>query len=183
MLSRLPALSLLLALAAPSPLSLEFERLKVHTALLVTSSSLSETPLWSPDSKHLGFNTEHMWEQIDLSILRLQAGTWRGLPIAAIRWRGAAMALDDAEAAEWKKSTKLGTESLEIDASNRLQVQVRALTTTLSVVHNGQTKPLWSIEGDRCKHLALSPDGKWLALQFESDGILVSEVSRLLAGL
>lgn len=164
---------------AQTPLSKEFDRIGAKVALLVTSSSLSENPLWSPDSKRLGFNTERTWEQIDLSILRLQPGEWHGMDIATIRWRGGAEALESTDLPDWKKATRSGAQEVKDRAGNVWKMVAGGMASALTLTAPGrETVTLWRVQGQRCGKLSISPDDQWLAFQCDDDGILVTELGR-----
>src|SRR3569832_1215329 len=51
--------------ARAQDLRLQYDKLKIHTALLAPSSAVDEMPLWSPDSKTLAVNIEGRWYGVE----------------------------------------------------------------------------------------------------------------------
>jgi hypothetical protein len=45
----------------------EMQSLDVHTALLIPSQAVDESPVWSPDSRYLGANIQGKWFKLDTS--------------------------------------------------------------------------------------------------------------------
>ncbi|HZS96987.1 MAG TPA: hypothetical protein VFA40_09405 [Terriglobales bacterium] len=78
----------LLAIAALAQLvnglASEMARLRIHTALLIPSQAVDESPVWSPDSRYLGANIQGQWFKLDTSKVRLQEATWHRQKIGAI---------------------------------------------------------------------------------------------------
>ena len=161
----------------------EFDKLKIHTALVAPSSGVDESPLWSPDSRLLGVNVRGKWFQVDTVKVELQAATWHSQRIGRVSSGGAISPLDEAQLGAWRKATRSDSTALVDDAGNKYEFVRKALRTSFVVIPKGR-KPLslWTSGLENCGELSLSPNGRWLAFICEENGVLVTNVDRVLGG-
>ena len=159
----------------------EYDKLKIHTALVAPSSGVDESPLWSPDSRFLGVNVQGRWYQVDTVKVELQPATWHEQRIGRISSGGAISPLDEAQLGVWRKATRSDSTALVDDAGNKYEFVRKTLRTSFVVIPKGRKAlSLWTSGGENCGELSLSPNGRWLAFICEENGVLVTNVERVL---
>lgn len=163
-----------------SPLLTQYDKLRVHTALLAPSSGVDEMPLWSPDSKVLAVNVEGKWYQIDTENVLLDRADWHKKHIGRIGSRHAISPLDTANIERWQKATLSNSTAIVDRAGNKFEFVRKDLRTRFVVTAKGR-KPvlLWTSYAENCGELSLSPDGHWIAFICEQNGVLVTSVDRV----
>ena len=63
-----------------------------------------------------------------------------------------------------------------------IQLRQKGTSTLLEIVEpSGKGKRLWKSDLEVCSHLSLSPDGRYVAFICELNGLMVSDVQRLVA--
>jgi len=164
-----------------APLLVEYDNLKVHTALLAPSSGVDESPLWSPDSRLLGVNVEGRWYQVDTAKVVLQSADWHKQRIGRVSSGDAVSPLNETEITPWKKATRSDSTVVVDHVGNKLEF-VRKNPRTAFVVTAKGRKPLtlWTSDLENCGELSLSPDGRWVAFICEQNGVFVTSLDRVL---
>jgi hypothetical protein len=162
-----------------APLLIEYDRLKVNTALLAPSSGVDESPLWSPDSKRVGVNVEGKWYQIDTTRVQLQPADWHHQRIGRVASGEAVSQLDPSEVTAWQKVTRTDSTAIVDNSGDKLEFVRKDLRTALVVTAKGR-KPLqlWKSDLENCGDLSLSPDGQWVAFTCEENGVFVMNLDR-----
>jgi hypothetical protein len=182
---RMTALAILIGVACsaqvPAPLLVEYDKLKVHTALLAPSPGVDEKPLWSPDSKRIGVNVEGKWYQIDTTKVTLQPADWHRQRIGRVSSGAAISQLDPSELTVWEKATRTDSTTVVDHAGNKLEFVRKDLGTALVLTAKAR-KPvrLWVTDLENCGELSLSPDGHWVAYICEQNGVFVMNLDRAL---
>lgn len=159
----------------------EFDRLKVHTALLAPSSAIDDSPLWSPDSLRIGVNVAGKWYQIDITKVALRAADWHKQRIGLISSRDPVSELDPSLIEPWKKGTRTNSTAVLDGTGNKVEFVRKGLRTALVVTSKGQKAVhLWISDLEACGELSLSPDGRWVAFMCEQNGPFVMDLYRVL---
>lgn len=157
------------------------ERLKADTALVVPSQSIDDYPVWSPDSQSLAVNVEGQWKVVKLDTLRLIPGTWHGSAVAVAEKSELARASEE-EVKQWQKQSTHVERVLRLPTGECVRLAQKELSTRLEITDvKGVSRVLWHTDLENCGGISLSPDKKYLAYICELNGIMVSDVQKLLA--
>jgi len=162
-------------------LLIEYDKLRVHTALLAPSSGVDESPLWSPDSKKIGVNVEGKWYQIDTKKVVLQPADWHNQRIGRVSSTASISQLEANDIAAWQKATLTDSTALTDHAGNKLEFVRKDLRAAFVLTPKG-SKPLnlWTSNLENCGELSLSPNGQWVAFICEQNGVFVMNLDRVL---
>ena len=150
----------------------ELRRLGVQTALVLPTSALDESPLWSPDSRYVAGNVAGAWEKVDLEHLRLEPAKWRGgQGIGAVDSKASALEVGLLEA--WRSSAESAARRKVTDAFS-IEFRHEGLSTALVLGQRGQApKTLWRSDLENCDAAVFSPDRKYVAFICETNGLFV----------
>lgn len=177
----IPVIALLVALAsAQSSTSLDAElaRLNVHTALLVHSQGVDDTPVWSPDSRFLGVNVAGKWLKVDTANVHLQEATWHEQRVAVLADKSELQSLSNEEVGQWAKVSRQGDSVVQGRSGFKAEMQRHELSSSLVLLRRGHRLVLWRSVLENCGALSLSPSGSRLAYVCELNGVLVTDVER-----
>jgi hypothetical protein len=177
------AFALLVSAAHPQEskfLESEMTRVDVHTALLVPSQSVDEFPVWSPDSRFLGVNIEGKWFKLDTRNTRLHEAKWHEQRIGVMVGKSGLMPMSSEEAAEWGNRVQHGDSEVEGIGGFKAEMQRRELSSSLVLTQGQRSAVIWKSEMENCGALSLSPNGSYLAYICELNGVLVTDIERVL---
>ncbi len=164
-----------------APLLMQYDKLKVHTALLAPSSGVDESPLWSPDSKRIGVNVEGKWYQIDTAKVTLQLAEWHKQRIGRLSSGAPISQLDPGEITAWQKATRTDSTTIVDNSGNKLEFVRKDLRTALVLTEKArEPRQLWITGMENCGELSLSPDGQWVAFICEQNGVFAMSLDRML---
>ena len=158
----------------------EYVKLQIHTALVVPSTGIDDSPLWSPDSRFLGVNIQGRWSQIDTTQLTLKAAVWHKLRIGIVSSQIAISPLDPGLIVEWTRATRSDSTVVADDSGTKIEFVRKNLGTSLVVTQKGRkARALWRSDLESCKELALSPNGQWVAFICEENGVFITNLARV----
>lgn len=150
------------------PLSYEFERCNVETALIWTSQAIDEYPIWSSDEKNIAVNEMGIWRKISLQEVFFNEAKWLGNKIGQ-NISESAEDITETEINEYTKATIFDPRKIETKDGHIIELRMSGFQTEFIV----DQKKLWQTGGDNCHSLALSPDGNYVAFISESNGLMI----------
>ena len=154
--------------------------LKVDTALVIHSEDIDEYPVWSPDSGSVAAKVGEQWKVVHLDDLRLVLGTWHGSPVG-IPKDSELSPLAQNELERWQAQSAHSERALQVPTGECIRFAHKGLATSLEVTDaKGETRALWRTDLENCGAISLSPDHKYLAYICELNGLMVSDVHKLL---
>jgi hypothetical protein len=164
-------------------LKAEMDKLQVSTALVIQSSAIDDSPVWSPDSRYMGTNIAGKWFKVDTTKLTLQDAKWLGQRIGAVKVRPKLEPMSPDEISQWGNQTKHGDSEMKGNSGFRAEIQRSEFSSSL-VLHLGlRSTTVWKTDMENCGALSLSPDETYLAYICETNGILVMELPQTLKSL
>jgi len=176
----------LLAIAALAQLvnglASEMARLRIHTALLIPSQAVDESPVWSPDSRYLGANIQGQWFKLDTSKVRLQEATWHRQKIGAIA-KPTLEPLAKSNALAWAKQEQRRTGDATGKSGIKAARKSAELSTSLVLSKGTGSWVVWRSDLENCGELTMSPDGVYLAYICETNGVIVTDMEQALQAL
>jgi WD40-like Beta Propeller Repeat len=152
----------------------ELRRLGVLTALVLPSSALDDSPLWSPDGRYVAGNVAGTWEKVDLAHLTLEPAHWRGgQRIGVVTSRGYATPLEVGLVEVWRSEVSSAASKNE-SAAIGVEFRREELSTALVLTRRGQApKTLWKSDLENCGAPVFSPDRSYVAFICETKGLFV----------
>jgi hypothetical protein len=155
-------------------------RLHVDTVLVLPSQAIDEYPIWSFDSEWVAANVEGRWVKLQLDRTQLVPAKWHGMPVAAAE-HPSLTPLSEAELKQWQRHSSHHERAVRLPAGGCVQLSTHELSTALEVTDStGKTRRLWSSDVENCSAVSLSPDRRYIAYICELNGLMVSDVNRLL---
>jgi hypothetical protein len=158
----------------------ELNRLKVDTALVVSSRAIDETPLWSRDSQNLAFNMEEKWYSLDLSQIKLVHAKLHEKAIPAISSKPHLEEITQGTLEEWKKDARSGDLQATTKSGIKVEFIQKNLSTTMVLTRAGKSVNLWSTGMETCGAPSISPSEKFVAYICELNGVLVTDIEAAL---
>jgi hypothetical protein len=153
-------------------------RLKTNTAFIVTSRSVQQYPLWSPDSAFLAVNISGTWYKFAVANMLLKKKKWGKKIIGTLTNTESASLLRPGEINEFRLVTKLGQMELRTENGDLIQIDAKGFSATIAIVKPGiPSQELWSSRTLRCHDLALSPDERFVAYVCDDGGVVVTKLN------
>ena len=150
----------------------------MHTALLVHSQGVDDTPVWSPDSRFLGVNVAGKWLKVDTANIHLQEATWHEQRVAVLADKSELQSLSNEEVGQWAKVSRQGDSVVQGRSRFKAEMQRHELSSSLMLLRRGHRLVVWRSVLENCGALSLSPSGSRLAYVCELNGVLVTDVER-----
>jgi len=154
----------------------ELRRLHVHTALLVRSQAIDDSPVWSPDSRYIGANIQGKWFKVDLSRVNLLEATWHGERLGSVGSEEGLEPITKGKARDWDKVTKHGNTYFTGKSGVRAEFNNDELSTFLTLSKGTQRVIVFKSDIESCGAPTFSPDEEFLAYICETNGVLVTDV-------
>lgn len=173
--------ALTLCMAGDQSFRAQCDALKVDTALVIHSEEIDEYPVWSPDSGSLAARLGEQWKVIRLDDLKLVPGMWHGSPVGVAK-DSELLPIPQNEVAHWQAQSAHSERALRVPTGECIRFAHKDLATSLELTDTkGETRVLWRTNLENCRAISLSPDHRYLAYICELNGLVVSDVHKLLA--
>jgi hypothetical protein len=157
-------------------LSFEMKKMDIDTVLAVSSNSIDEYPLWSPDSNTVAVNIEGEWHKFDLLKVRLSKAIWHGKEIGVINKLDSALLMHE-EQKKFYEITNYNPRLLTNSSGDKVELRLKNLSTSLIITRsNNEPEVLWKTALENCHSLSISPDENFVAFLCELNGLFVMKL-------
>jgi len=162
--------------APPQSLASQMKQLGVRSALVISSQSVDENPVWSPDGRSLAINVEERWVHIEPDTLKLEKGEWHGgQPIGIAASTAEPKPMDEKTVRDWEGRARSDPRRVETRGGTTVELRQQDVGTQFVVTPKGsKSEVLWTTGTENCHGLALSPDEKYVAFVCELNGVIVA---------
>jgi len=163
---------------SPKSLDSELRRLAVKTALVLPSSAIDDSPVWSPDSRFVAVNVGDTWQKVDLNRLDLEPGKWRtSRAIGVLKSQTSISPLSPVLLKEWVSDSESRNETDPRRPATRVEFRHEELSTLLVITRGeGPPETLWRSDLETCGAPVVSPDGRYVAFICEMNGLFVMQL-------
>lgn len=160
----------------------QLEDLGTETALAFQSQSIDEYPVWSPDSKWIAINVEGRWGKLGLDELSLKKATWHGAAVARVQKQSSLVPMPQSELSRWQQQSRHDPRALKLPQGGTLELSQNGTSTSFVFTDAaGNKTTLWRSDIENCFELSLSPDEQYVAYVCELNGLVVSDIHKLIS--
>jgi Tol biopolymer transport system component len=141
---------------------------------MVNSQAIDEYPMWSPNSDYIACNIDEQWYKFRLTNIEFAEAQWHKKKIGTLATKEAYSKMTETEQSEFEKVSKLSPREVVTKDKTKIELKTTGMSVSLIVTKKGgQSRTLWTSNGENCHSLVLSPDEKYVAYLCEMNGLFI----------